>query len=1085
MKKILFISVLVFASVHLYAQNPAVTRNLQSRYGSAQWRTECRGWYLVSYTQNGTNFYGFADAEGNMVASNAVKYKVYKGFIEMQVFDRLKQQRHDNWEKEMAQYQKDYDNYVAKNKQHENRLEAYKANVEAAKQEAENRWNAARQMAYNNAVIQARAANARLQAGTTTPLGALLTGVLSGVNEVVAGKNAANSVQYEPIEERVLAERNLLTPPSAPYNPKPTKPTEPPSGYEWKTIPLLQPCPYTELDYSSLKDPNGYSKALKDGQYWGIVNSSLVEVIPCRYSEVTPCGNLYSVCRDGKYGLMDLSGHRYAPEKYSSIRFDGGMFIVNENGKYGLLSQSGAVVMPCLYEMIEPSNGYMMCRINGLWGVYTKEYEELYPCQFQQAEFLTVGSSLLLRTKVKGQWGVIDFNSGTQLLPNSYGRIEPYSLFGDTVFKVYRDGKVGVYYSNGVLLLPAEFSSIRTETVGEERCLEVEKDGYVGLYDMDGAVIISPGRYNSYQYHNNFFYVTAGGKKGVCSLYGEELVTPEYSEIEFIAQLAGFFVKKDGKCGIVDIRGQLAFPMISANDIEYDLSMPNVIIVKNGYKENGAISADGSIVLDPKYRLDKIDDKVEAAERKNNLEQIRKQKIEERSKLYDDYLASQSAEKARRETFSFFARNYVERIINDWQRRGEFEKMSDWQARVNDKTRQQKVYALTRTARDYYLETNTKNIPKDKPSIVGRYDPDNETYMVKTAYADHPILVRVPTDDAEEFKADFAQFKRTANFQVKDDGIELLDYSFTMPNGNVYRYHDQDNAAYSAPSVDYSFEHIDLGNLAGKVSTSSMKFGTSDVDKNIPMSDKVRDKTFAVVIANENYLKEKDVEFAYNDGMAFSDYCVKAMGIPASNVHFKPNATLNDMRFEFNWIKKVAEDFKGEAEFIVYYAGHGIPDDASKEAFLLPVDGTGEDLESAYRLSKLYGMLGEIPSRDVMVFLDACFSGSQRNGEVLASSRGVAVRPQITAPTGNMVVYSAVTDKETAFPYREKVHGLFTYYILKKMQSTDGNLNFGELSDYVSDEVSRKSIVVNSKPQHPTVNPSSEMVYKWRNLEIK
>jgi hypothetical protein len=116
--------------------------------------------------------------------------------------------------------------------------------------------------------------------------------------------------------------------------------------------------------------------------------------------------------------------------------------------------------------------------------------------------------------------------------------------------------------------------------------------------------------------------------------------------------------------------------------------------------------------------------------------------------------------------------------------------------------------------------------------------------------------------------------------------------------------------------------------------------------------------------------------------------------------------------------------------------------------------------------------------------MDACFSGSQRSGETLASARGIAIKPQIEKPKGSMVVYSAVTDKETAYPYREKVHGLFTYYLLKKIKETKGKLDLGTLSDYVTSEVSKKSIVVNKKSQHPTIQASADLANSWRNMII-
>ena len=55
---------------------------------------------------------------------------------------------------------------------------------------------------------------------------------------------------------------------------------------------------------------------------------------------------------------------------------------------------------------------------------------------------------------------------------------------------------------------------------------------------------------------------------------------------------------------------------------------------------------------------------------------------------------------------------------------------------------------------------------------------------------------------------------------------------------------------------------------------------------------------------------------------------------------------------------------------------------------------------------------------------------------MLASARGVAIKAKQNHPQGNMVVLSAAQGDETAHPYTEKGHGLFTYYLLKKLKET-------------------------------------------------
>ena len=261
--------------------------------------------------------------------------------------------------------------------------------------------------------------------------------------------------------------------------------------------------------------------------------------------------------------------------------------------------------------------------------------------------------------------------------------------------------------------------------------------------------------------------------------------------------------------------------------------------------------------------------------------------------------------------------------------------------------------------------------------------------------------------------------------------------------------------------------------------------GKSDIDTNIPVANSNSDNTFAVIIANENYQKEAQVPFAVNDGRTFAEYCKKTLGIPANNVHIVTDATLNNMKYEVRWLKQVIDAYGGEARVIFYYAGHGIPDEAQKTAYLLPVDGFGNDVSTGYKLDDLYSTLGNLPSKSITVFLDACFSGANRDGQMLASARGVAIKAKSSAPVGNMVVFSAAQGDETAYPNNEQQHGMFTYYLLKKIKETSGNVTYKELGDYVTDNVRKQSIVVNGKSQTPTVVPSATVGGNWETWKLK
>lgn len=258
-----------------------------------------------------------------------------------------------------------------------------------------------------------------------------------------------------------------------------------------------------------------------------------------------------------------------------------------------------------------------------------------------------------------------------------------------------------------------------------------------------------------------------------------------------------------------------------------------------------------------------------------------------------------------------------------------------------------------------------------------------------------------------------------------------------------------------------------------------------DVDFYIPIADNVSNHTFAVVISNEKYQMEKPVQYAENDGNTFAEYCKKTLGLPEKNVHFITNATLNNIKHEIKWLEDVIAVYHGDAKVIFYYAGHGIPDEQNKSAYLLPIDGYGSDVTTGYALEDLYKALGSLPSKSVTVFLDACFSGAKRDGDMLASARGVAIKVKQATPVGNIVVFSAAQGDETAYPYKEEEHGLFTYYLLKKLQETKGNVTLGELSDYIKTQVERQSIVINGKLQSPSFVSTATIANSWKKWTLK
>ena len=185
---------------------------------------------------------------------------------------------------------------------------------------------------------------------------------------------------------------------------------------------------------------------------------------------------------------------------------------------------------------------------------------------------------------------------------------------------------------------------------------------------------------------------------------------------------------------------------------------------------------------------------------------------------------------------------------------------------------------------------------------------------------------------------------------------------------------------------------------------AQMGWAQKDVDTYVAVTDEEDPNTFAVIISNEHYKHEAAVPFALNDGAIFKRYLMKTLGVPEQNIKYVPDASLNDMNYNLSWLEKVINV-------------------KQKEAY-------STEPSSGLSTEVLYKRLGAMPASQTLVFLDACFSGSKREGDMMKAARGVAIKAKSAPVSGNMVVFSAAQGNETAYPLKSKEHGLFTYFLL-------------------------------------------------------
>jgi len=207
----------------------------------------------------------------------------------------------------------------------------------------------------------------------------------------------------------------------------------------------------------------------------------------------------------------------------------------------------------------------------------------------------------------------------------------------------------------------------------------------------------------------------------------------------------------------------------------------------------------------------------------------------------------------------------------------------------------------------------------------------------------------------------------------------------------------------------------------------------SDIDKpTFNISEKIiGENDLAVIIGIEGYSSLPKSDYSYDDARLVRDY-VRALGFKDRNIELitDEKATLSGITKTVDvWLRNKARE---NSRIFVYYSGHGAPDPATGEAYLVPYDGDPNYLSvTGYSLKRLYENLGRLPAVEKTVVLDACFSGAGGRSVLAKGARPlVMMASNITLPN-NMVVLSATQGSQISTSSPEKGHGVFTYYFLK------------------------------------------------------
>lgn len=252
--------------------------------------------------------------------------------------------------------------------------------------------------------------------------------------------------------------------------------------------------------------------------------------------------------------------------------------------------------------------------------------------------------------------------------------------------------------------------------------------------------------------------------------------------------------------------------------------------------------------------------------------------------------------------------------------------------------------------------------------------------------------------------------------------------------------------------------------------------GISDVPN---FGDSPRGDDLAIIIGIEKYQNVLNSEFSNKDADLMKTY-LKAIGFLERNIEFITNDRATKSGIEKAIEAWLPNRVKKDSKIYVYYSGHGAPEPATGEAYIVPYDGDPNYLSiTGYPLKRLYDRLGKLQAQEVVVLLDSCFSGTGGRSVLAKGARPVVMLPGTAVLPSNMVVLTATHGSQISTSAPEKEHGVFTYYFLKALK--DGKKELSEIYEYIKPLIEDEAKSLNVS-QSPSITPESAKIKGKFNL---
>lgn len=241
---------------------------------------------------------------------------------------------------------------------------------------------------------------------------------------------------------------------------------------------------------------------------------------------------------------------------------------------------------------------------------------------------------------------------------------------------------------------------------------------------------------------------------------------------------------------------------------------------------------------------------------------------------------------------------------------------------------------------------------------------------------------------------------------------------------------------------------------------------------------------FALVVGIERYSDLPEAQFAERDAEAVKNHLL-GLGVPSRNLIHLAGSRAGKAGMEKyleQWLPRMV---KAESRVYFFFSGHGAPDTKTGTAYLVPWDGDPNFLETTgYPVQRLYQRLGALKAKEVIVAMDACFSGAGGRSVLAKGARPLITMIDAGGPSqGRIVALTASAANEISGALPDQGHGAFTYYLLRGLSGaaadSEGHVTVQGLHRYLAPKV-QDSAQRQNRDQTPQFLPSAPAMAELR-----